>query len=64
MFQELDIVRLKIDDIDTGVLSSYTGTIVDVVAESQYTVDFVNADGETIVDALYKIYTADELIKV
>lgn len=63
MFQELDIVRLKVDDHEAGVLTSFLGTIVDVHAKGHYTVEFINEQGETIIPALYKVYTDKDLIK-
>ena len=64
MLSELDVVRLKADDTQAGVLTSFDGTIVDVLSENEFTVEFFDNDGNTILPALYKTYKADELIKV
>lgn len=64
MFKQLDVVRLKENDVETGVKTSFIGTIVDVLTENVFTVEFFDDDGYTIEPSLWKLYYADQLIKV
>lgn len=63
MFKELDVVRLKVDDVEVGVKTTYLGTIVDLLTPDVFTVEFVDENGDTIEAALYKVYSADQLTK-
>lgn len=63
MFKEYDTVRLKYDDDEVGVKATFTGTIVDVPAAGVFTIEFFDEDGDTVMPALYKTYTADELVR-
>jgi len=65
MFKELDLVRLKNGDESVGVSREDVATIVDIAPGSNgirgYTLEFVDVDGSTNMDALHKYYTEDEL---
>lgn len=62
MFKLLDVVRLKEDDLEVGVMKTYQGTIVDVLNKGQaFTVEFFDEKGDTVEDALFKEYTVDQL---
>ena len=64
MFALLDVVRLKKADSDTGATPGNTGTIVDVLADGVYTVEFFDEDHDTIMESLDKYYREDELMLV
>jgi len=64
VFKELDVVRLKKDDTESGVKTTHLGTIVDVLADDVFTVEFIDEHGDTIMPSLLKTYSANELIKV
>lgn len=64
MFKLYDVVRLKKNDEQRGVLRSYLGAIVDVLPSPDggvYTVEFINDQGETIEEALFTDYKEKEL---
>ena len=64
MIRLYDVVKLKEDREDIGVLSSYDGTVVDIVdhhGNRFYTVEFFDADGETIDESLYVYFRENEL---
>lgn len=61
VFKELDVVRLKNEDHEAGVKTSFTGTVVDVLAEGVYTVEFFDDKNETVMPALHKVYYESEL---
>ncbi len=61
--REFDVVHLKENDDEAGVKTSYLGTIVDVIAPGLFTVEFLDSEGETILPALMKTYTENQLIK-
>ena len=62
MFNLLDVVRLKNDDIEAGVKKTYKGAIVDVLDKGQaFTVEFFDEKGNTVEKALFKEYTTDQL---
>ena len=65
MFHEFDIVRLKENDLTAGVLTSYTGIIVDIVDGSDCcTVEFFDDNGDTIYASVMKEYFFNELVLV
>lgn len=68
MFKELDLVRLKNGDGSVGVSSDEVATIVDVAPGPNgtlgYTLEFIDAEGFTNMDALHKYYTENEIEKV
>ncbi len=65
MFKELDLVRLRNGDESVGVSRDEVATIVDIAPGPNgtrgYTLEFVDADGSTNMDALHKYYTEGEL---
>lgn len=66
MFQELDLVRLKNDNLSIGVTKKEVGVIVDIIKNKNsvaYTVEFVDDDGNTNMLALEKYFKEDELEK-
>ncbi len=63
-FKELDVVKLKNDDDVRNVKADFLGVIVDVQANGQaLNVEFVNDDGDTVLEALDHYYSPNELIK-
>ena len=64
MISLYDTVKLKKDRADIGVLSSYSGAVIDVVdykGETLYTVEFFDEDGETIEDSISVYFRVDDL---
>ncbi|MDL2257868.1 DUF4926 domain-containing protein [Eubacteriales bacterium OttesenSCG-928-K08] len=61
MLKLLDVVHLKADDPDVGVFVKDTGTIVDVLSDGIYTVEFIDDKGHTNMEALAKVYCENEL---
>ena len=61
MFKELDVVRLKASDAETGVSTQDVGTIVLVLSDGVYMVEFMDADQTTNEAALDKAYYESEL---
>ena len=60
--KELDVVRLKEPNIELGITTDFTGTIVDVhVPGKVFTVEFLDADHNTIERSLFTEFTADQL---
>ena len=65
MLELFDMVRLKEDDKEHGVKSTYDGTVVDVLADGEaYTVEFFDESGETVEAALFTEYTESQLVKM
>jgi len=64
MIKEHDTVRLKHDDVGLGVTTNMRGTVVHIPAPGVYIVEFFDADGETIDDALSTPFYEDDLIKI
>lgn len=65
MLELFDMVRLKADDKEHGVKSTYDGTVVDVLADGEaYTVEFFDEHGETVEAALFTEYTESQLVKM
>ena len=65
MLKLFDMVRLRSDDEEHGVKSTYDGTVVDVLADGEaYTVEFFDENGETVESALFTEYTESQLVKM
>ena len=65
MFDLYDVVRLKSDDIEHGVKTTYMGAIIDISKDKKrYAVEFVDENGDTVEDALFTDYETDELVLV
>ena len=62
MFNMFDVVKTKKDYPEYGLKATYVGAIVDIVNNGEaYTVEFIDEAGNTIEDALYTEFKADEL---
>lgn len=61
--EEYDIVRLKYEDKEIGIKTSYTGTVINADSDMA-TVEFFDENGETIEASIYKEYNNDDLIIV
>ena len=61
--EEYDIVRLKYEDKEIGIKTSYTGVVINA-ARDMSTVEFFDENGETIEASIYKEYNNDDLIIV
>ena len=65
MFNLYDIVKTKKDYPELFVTKENIGTVVDVLNSGEaYTIEFINEDGETIEDALFKEFKENELIRI
>ena len=61
MLKLLDVVKLNDSDADVPVGS--VGTIVEVLSDNCFIVEFFDKDHETIDASLDKVYNASQLIK-
>lgn len=62
--KELDVVKLKNDDTERNVKSNFLGVVVDVQANGQaLNVEFMNDEGNTVLEALDHYYSPNELVK-
>lgn len=62
MFKLYDIVKLKNDRNDIGVVKTDIGTVIDYIEEDDvYSVEFVDSNGETIEESIYAYFSPNEL---
>ena len=68
MFQLYDMVKLKNGDATVSVSPNDIAVIVDIAksknGEVVYTLEFIDENGNTNEDALYKYYTSREMVKI
>lgn len=63
--KELDLVRLKKDDPESGITTEDIGTIVDIIPNAKAcTIDFVDNEGFSNYKALIKHYLLSDLVLV
>lgn len=63
MLKLLDIVTLKKENCNLGITTECLGAIVDVLVPGKlYSVEFMNANGETIESSLFTEFKEDDLI--
>ena len=64
MIEEHDIVQLRHDNADCGVSTDCIGVVQHIPAPGVYVVEFFDANGETIDDALSTPFYEDALIQI
>ena len=63
MLKLYDVVRLRYDRDDLGIRSTFLGSVIDVLGNSEaYTVEFVDSTGETIEESIFTHFSESDLV--